>query len=81
MDSVMKVHYDAIADILYIDLYPPTRDQIMREVSEGVLVRLQLSTGKLEGYEIHGFVARSEDAREFDLPETVVGLTAPIPAR
>jgi uncharacterized protein YuzE len=77
----MKVHYDAIGDILYIDLFPPTADQIMREVSEGLLLRLQLSTGKLEGYEIHGFVARSEDGREFELPRTVAGLTAHIPAR
>jgi uncharacterized protein YuzE len=81
MDSVMKVHYDALGDILYVDLSPPTVDQIMREVSEGVLLRLRLSTGELEGYEIHGFVARSEVGREFELPKTVVELTAPNPAR
>lgn len=78
----MKVHYDAIGDILYVDLYPPTSDQIMREVSEGVLLRLRLSTGNLEGYEVHGFVARSESGREFDLPQSVADhLTSPIPAR
>ena len=81
MDSVMKVHYDPIGDILYIDLFPPTADQIMREVSEGVLLRLQLSTGKPQGYEIHGFVARSDDGWEFELPKTVAELTARIPAR
>ena len=81
MDSVMKVQYDPIGDILYIDLFPPTADQIMREVGEGVLLRLQCSTGRLEGYEIHGFIARSEYGLKVELPQTVAELTARIPAR
>ena len=71
MGEAMKLHYDPVADILYLQHCAPNKTQRVREVSEGVLVRLNAESGVIEGYEVHGWLARSRDGAPLSLPLAV----------
>lgn len=62
MGTKLTVEYDEIGDILYLDVAPPTDDQVMIEVSPGTLLRQNTLTGRVEGIEVTGFRIRA--ARE-----------------
>ena len=55
----VKLEYDPIGDILYLDIVPAYAGQQSREVSQGVLIRSNPETGVIESTEVQGFVARS----------------------
>lgn len=55
----MKLEYDPIGDILYLESVPPYSGQRTKEVAEGVLTRCNPSSGRVESTEVQGFVSRS----------------------
>ena len=55
----MKLEYDPIGDILYLESLPPYAAQCTREVAEGVLTRSNPKSGRVESTEVQSFVHRS----------------------
>jgi uncharacterized protein YuzE len=48
----MRIEYDAVGDILYLDLEPPCEDQVNHQLASGVYLHLRASTGEILGLEI-----------------------------
>lgn len=67
----MKIEYDAVGDILYLDEVAPSEGQRSTEVAEGVLIRRSRETGAVEGVEVQGFVARQKAGITFEVARTL----------
>ena len=78
MGTKITVEYDEVGDILYLDVAPPTEDQVMLEVAPGTLLRKNTRTGVIEGVEILGFRRRSVPNEGLEVP-VVVDLKLPGP--
>lgn len=65
----MRLTYDPIGDILFLELSDAREDQRVREVAEGVLARIDPESGKIEGFEIQGFRARASGEAGVFLPD------------
>ncbi len=68
MATQLTVEYDEIGDILYLDVAPPTDEQVMVEVAPGTLLRKNTRTGAIDGIEILGFRRRSGTNEGLDIP-------------
>ncbi len=65
----MRLTYDPIGDILFMELSDAREDHRIREVAEGVLARIDRDTGEVEGFEIQGFRARASGEAGVFLPD------------
>jgi uncharacterized protein YuzE len=65
---MLSFRYDSEADILYIDTLAPYAAQESEELSDGVVARLNVDTGKIENLEILAFWARLTEREEIVLP-------------
>lgn len=54
----MRVEYDDVGDILYIERVPPYAAQDSHEISEGVITRSNPASGEVESLEIQGLRKR-----------------------
>lgn len=70
MEAKLTFQYDRDADILYISKRHPYPEQDSEEVSDGVVVRLNPSTGGIENLEILFFSTRLKRNDVFELPVT-----------
>ena len=55
--NAMRIEYDAIGDILYLDLEPPAEDQYESEIEAGVIIRREDGSGRIVGVEFQGLKA------------------------
>ena len=60
--------YDRQADILYVDTTPPYAEQESEELSDGVVARLNPTTGEIENLEILFFSTRLLRTDLIELP-------------
>lgn len=79
MGTSLRFEYDSVGDILYVDIAPPHDKNIMREVAEGVLLRMNLLTEGIDGLEVHGFMARLASGSVIEAP-ILAAFTQPAPA-
>ena len=79
MGARLRFEYDSVGDILYVDTTPPHDENMMREVAEGVLLRVNLLTEGIDGLEVHGFMARSASGSVIEAP-ILAAFTQPAPA-
>lgn len=60
MDSQLTFSYDREGDILYVDVIPPYGGQDSDDLGDGVIARMNPTTGEVENLEILGFSRRFE---------------------
>jgi len=70
MEAKLTFQYDRDADILYISKRHPYPEQDSEEVSDGVVARLNPSTGEVENLEILFFSTRLQRNDVLELPVT-----------
>jgi len=70
MEAKLTFQYDREADILYIGKRSPYPEQESEELGDGVVARMNPSTGEIEGLEILFFSTRLERSDAFELPVT-----------
>jgi len=70
MEAKLTFQYDREADILYIGKRSPYPEQESEELGEGVVARMNPSTGEIENLEILFFSTRLERSDAFELPVT-----------
>ena len=70
MEAKLTFQYDREADILYIGKRSPYPEQESEELGDGVVARMNPSTGEIEGLEILFFSTRLERSDPFELPVT-----------
>ena len=70
MEERLTFQYDREADILYIGKRSPYPEQESEELGEGVVARMNPSTGEIENLEILFFSTRLERSDAFELPVT-----------
>lgn len=58
MATKLTVEYDAVGDILYLDILEPSDLQVLIEVSPGAMLRKNSLTGAVEGIELAGLTRR-----------------------
>lgn len=58
MEETLTFQYDRLGDILYINKRAPYSEQESEEVAEGVIARLNPSTGEVENIEVLFFSTR-----------------------
>jgi hypothetical protein len=68
MTDNMTVKYDAVSDTLYIDACPPYSEQESDEIAQGVIARLNPTTGHIENIEVMSFRDRFASGEPFKLP-------------
>ena len=68
MAENLTFEYDRVGDILYITKVAPYRDQATEEIEDGVLARVNPSSGEVEGLEILFWSKRLEDGGRLNLP-------------
>ncbi len=68
MATKLTVEYDAIGDILYLDLLEPSDVQVLVEVSPGAMLRRNSVTGVVEGIELQGFTRRTGSPTAVEVP-------------
>ncbi len=73
----MNIHYDAVADILYVDVVERHGGQATREIGDGLLAEVNLETGSVEGFEIWHFCQRASDLDGIDVPVQLQALLQP----
>jgi uncharacterized protein YuzE len=71
MEKRLIFKYDRAADILYIDKTPPYPEQETEELGDGVIARLNPSTGDIENLEVLFFSTRLLRDDLFELPVTM----------
>lgn len=78
MDSQLTLSYDREGDILYVDVVAPYAGQESDEIAEGVVARLNPTSGVVENLEILFFSSRFD--RLGDRVRLPIGatLTAPL---
>ncbi len=57
----MHIQYDAVADILYVDLIERHKGQTTREIGEGLLAEVNLETSVVKGFELWHFRQRASE--------------------
>jgi len=68
MEAKLKLTYDRVGDILYIDKVPPYPEQDSEELDEEVVVRRNPTSGEVENYEILFCVKRFMRGESLELP-------------
>ena len=68
MEANLSFKYDREADILYIDTTQPYAEQESEELSDGVVARLNPTTGEIENLEILFFSTRLLRTDLIELP-------------
>lgn len=70
MDKRLKVRYDKIGDILYLDVCTPYAEQETEELDDEIIARMNPISGEIENLEILFFSRRSEQVNLWELPIT-----------
>ena len=70
MESRLTFQYDRKGDILYIGKRAPYPEQESEEIGDGLVARLNPSTGEVENVEVLFFSARLLRSDLFELPVT-----------
>ena len=70
MEKKLTFQYDREGDILYINKRPPTSEQESEELGDGVIARLNKTTGEIENIEVLFFSTRLFRNDLFELPVT-----------
>ena len=70
MEKKLTFQYDREGDILYINKRPPTAEQESEELGDGVIARLNKTTGEIENIEVLFFSTRLFRNDLFELPVT-----------
>jgi uncharacterized protein YuzE len=68
MESKLTLQYDREADILYINRLSPYPEQESEELAEGVVARLNPTTGEVENIELLFFSTRLLRSDLLELP-------------
>lgn len=68
MEAKLSFRYDREGDILYLDKRPPYAEQESEEISDGIIARLNPTTGEIETLEILFFSARLLRSDFIDMP-------------
>jgi hypothetical protein len=68
VDRHLVFEYDAVGDILYVNLATPYADQESDMVSDYVVARSNPVTGRIENLEILFFLERVKRGDRIDLP-------------
>jgi hypothetical protein len=68
MAARLKLRYDAVGDILFIDKVCPYPEQDSEELDDEVIVRMNPDTGEIENFEILFHVARLRSGEVLELP-------------
>lgn len=68
MDRPVKTRYDALGDILYIDLVEPYAGQETDMLSDYVIARTNPRTGEVENLELLFFVRTLNEEGKYELP-------------
>ena len=68
MSTALTFRYDRAGDILYIDTCRPYQGQDSEEVDDGVVARINPTTGGIENLELLFFLARLSQEGEFQVP-------------
>jgi len=68
MEAKLSFRYDREGDILYLDKRPPYAEQESEEISDGIIARLNPTTGEIETLEILFFSTRLLRSDFIDLP-------------
>jgi uncharacterized protein YuzE len=72
MDKKLKLRYDKIGDILYVDTCPPYAAQDSKELGDEIIARLNPTSGSVENLEILFFSQRSPPLNLLELPIDIV---------
>ena len=64
----MKIEYDQVGDILYLERVPPYREQASHEIEPGIVARSNPASGEVESLEVQGFEKRTGDGRTIEVP-------------
>jgi hypothetical protein len=72
----VRLEYDEVGDILYIERVAPYAQQESDLVGEDIVGRFNPKTGKLESLEILWFVQRLKRDKVLDLPVDALTLTS-----
>ena len=70
MEKRLTFQYDREADILYINKQRPSAEQDSQELADGVIARLNRTTGEIENLEVLFFSTRLLRTDLFELPVT-----------
>jgi uncharacterized protein YuzE len=70
MEKKLTFQYDREGDILYINKREPSAEQESEELAEGVIARLNRTTGEIENIEVLFFSTRLFRNDLFELPVT-----------
>ncbi|MGE0598041.1 MAG: DUF2283 domain-containing protein [Dehalococcoidia bacterium] len=68
MGTHLVFDYDAVGDILYVNLVPPYAGQDSDMVSDFVVARSNPETGHIENLEILFFMERARNGEQIDVP-------------
>ena len=68
MEAKLSFRYDRVGDILYLDKRPPYAEQESEEISDGIIARLNPTTGEIETLEILFFSTRLLRSDFIDMP-------------
>jgi len=68
MNSRLKMRYDKIGDILYLDICTPYPEQKTEELDDEIIARLNPISGVIENLEILFFSRRCDQMNLFELP-------------
>lgn len=68
MDNKLRIRYDQVGDILYLDICPPYADQETEELDNEIIARINPISGEIENLEILFFSRRSENINLCELP-------------
>ncbi|MEO8083071.1 MAG: DUF2283 domain-containing protein [Ardenticatenales bacterium] len=68
MDEKLKLLYDHIGDILYIETVPPYPGQRSEELADEVIARINPTTDAIEGIEVLFFSRRTQRDSALELP-------------
>lgn len=77
--ATLKVTYDEVGDILYLDTVAPYEGQVTRPIGEGVIVRCHPQSGAVENVEVWAFTSRAKGKDGIDLPILARLATAGLP--
>lgn len=66
--NAVATRYDAVGDILYVDLVEPYAEQESDMLSDYVVARSNPSTGEVENLELLFFVRTLTEEGRYDLP-------------
>jgi len=69
MDRKLRIHYDVLGDVLYLERCPPYAEQDSDEVASGIVTRTNPDSGEIETVEILFYSSRPLASLYMDLPE------------